>query len=457
VLCRRKAGRALEKRLETPEGNYRMNRCFIFVVSFLLAPLASAELVIVDLGNEPPPAMVGPYPMTAADLAEQEKVDEGEPLIFGFSMEIAGTVYLNTPVTPPFAIRRTVPTTWPEWGHGYQGPVFHFEEPRGYSVLLYNEVAAFYFYVRPRGSRATIEITLDGQSTGPIDLQSADGARGFAIYGTDHETFDSWGIHLIDGAAGLGIAEFGAADLSSPCTIGRIQLGQTVEGQWTDDCIATYDTSFNAQFLSFELEETTAIEIELDATTRSEELRLFPGRATSGSVIDRDYSSDPDEPARIVLQLEAGTYTIAAGAPRGSMPFPRFTLRLREIAGVCRPSLGILCIDDFEDDRRFAVNVDYDSAIAGRSGRAHLARSEFDRGGIFYFFDRHNPEVMIKVLRGCPVTGHYWIFVSALTNVGFTVTVRDTITGEIWTYENPDQNVALPVQDLRAFACDEDG
>ncbi|MDY7096186.1 MAG: PPC domain-containing protein [Acidobacteriota bacterium] len=435
-----------------------MNRCCIFVlVLFLVAPLASAELVIVDLGNEPPPAMVGPYPMTAADLAEQEKLDEGEPVIFGFSMEVVGNLLFNLPFHPPFPIRRTVPTTWPEWGHGYQGPVFHFEELTGYSMLFRDEATAFYFYARPRGSRATIEVLFEGQSTGPIDLEAEDGPRGFAFYGTDHETFNALGFRLIDGAAGLGIAEFGAANLSSACTIGLIQPGQTVEGQWTDDCRATYDPSLNTQFFSFELEDTTALEIELEAMTGLAELQLFPGRVTSGFAIDRDYSSDPDEPARIVLELEAGTYTIVAGTPRASMPFPRFILRLREIAGVCSFSSGTLCIDDFEDDRRFAVNVDYDSAIAGHSGRAHRSRSEFDRGGIFYFFDEDNPEVMIKVLRGCPVTGHYWIFVSAVTNVGFTVTVRDTITGEIWTYENPDRNVALPVQDLRAFACDEDG
>lgn len=429
-----------------------MNRWLLFVVGLLLlAPLASAEVVLVDLGNEPPPAMVGPYPMTAASLDGQEAVPEGEPAVGGLPMEVVNRLSFSQPLP----IRRTVPTTWPAWGNDYQGPVFHFEELGEHSGILRFEPVAFYFYVRPRGSRATIEVAVEGQSTGPIDLQAEDGPRGFAFYGTDRESFRRFTLRLLSGAAGLGIAQFGAADETSTCSFGIIELGQTVEGQWTDDCGSS--PGFNAQFFTFDLEETTAVEAQLAAADGRSAMSLYAGQVTSGLALGADFSLDPSEPAVVIRELEPGTYTLAVEQLRDTPDSPRFTLRLRELAGLCQGRDSELCIDDVEDDQRFAVNVAYQSVVADRSGPAQIAVSNFDRGGIFYFFDSNNPEVMVKVLRGCPVNGHFWIFVSAVTNVGVTVTVEDTLTGEVWTYENPDQNVALPVQDLRAFACDEGG
>ena len=47
----------------------------------------------------------------------------------------------------------------------------------------------------------------------------------------------------------------------------------------------------------------------------------------------------------------------------------------------------------------------------------------------------------------------FWLFFSAGTNVGFTLTAVDTQTGAQRTYTNPDINAAVPVQDTAAFAC----
>jgi hypothetical protein len=35
------------------------------------------------------------------------------------------------------------------------------------------------------------------------------------------------------------------------------------------------------------------------------------------------------------------------------------------------------------------------------------------------------------------VNGHYWVFYGALSNVEYTLTVTDTMTGKVKTYKNP--------------------
>ena len=61
--------------------------------------------------------------------------------------------------------------------------------------------------------------------------------------------------------------------------------------------------------------------------------------------------------------------------------------------------------------------------------------------------------MLVKVLNGCGTNNRFWVFFSAGTNVGFSVTVRDTVTGSQKTYINPDLNPAPPLQDTNAFLC----
>ena len=57
--------------------------------------------------------------------------------------------------------------------------------------------------------------------------------------------------------------------------------------------------------------------------------------------------------------------------------------------------------------------------------------------GYFWFFSPENIEVVTKVLDGCFVNDHYWVFAGGLTNVEVTLAVTDTETGEVRTYLNP--------------------
>lgn len=126
-------------------------------------------------------------------------------------------------------------------------------------------------------------------------------------------------------------------------------------------------------------------------------------------------------------------------------------------AGPCSDNESTLCIDRQAGDGRYQVRATFSTSQAGgKSGEAQavsLSSTGMDRGGLFAFFAADNPELFIKVLDGCKVNGKTWVFLSAGTNVGFTVTVKDTVTGAVRQYSNPDLKAAAPVQDTEAFPC----
>lgn len=72
--------------------------------------------------------------------------------------------------------------------------------------------------------------------------------------------------------------------------------------------------------------------------------------------------------------------------------------------------------------------------------------------GYFWFFNPSNVELVIKVLNGCGLGGHYWVFAGGLTNVKTTTLVTDTHTGATKTYNTPAGPPFAPIQDTSAFA-----
>jgi plastocyanin len=72
--------------------------------------------------------------------------------------------------------------------------------------------------------------------------------------------------------------------------------------------------------------------------------------------------------------------------------------------------------------------------------------------GLFFFFSPGNLEMLIKTLNGCGLNDKLWVFYAATTNVEFTLTLTDTMTGKVKVYFNPLGTAAAPVQDTSAFA-----
>ena len=102
---------------------------------------------------------------------------------------------------------------------------------------------------------------------------------------------------------------------------------------------------------------------------------------------------------------------------------------------------------------------------AVRRGRARYAAAMFPKqdvrgavrhlkkGGLLWYFDAANPEVLVKVLNGCGINDRFWVYMAATTNVGFVVTITDTQTGVFHNYQNTDGVVAAPVQDVNGLDC----
>jgi hypothetical protein len=133
--------------------------------------------------------------------------------------------------------------------------------------------------------------------------------------------------------------------------------------------------------------------------------------------------------------LAAGTP--AFGVPAAAAPAPA--------AGTCSPAATRLCLQD----GRFAVEVDWRTP-QGQEGAGKAVALTADTG-YFWFFNAANVELLLKVLDGCRVNGHYWVFAGGLTNVHAEIRVTDTSTGAQHTYRNPQGTPFQPVQDTQAF------
>ncbi len=60
---------------------------------------------------------------------------------------------------------------------------------------------------------------------------------------------------------------------------------------------------------------------------------------------------------------------------------------------------------------------------------------------------------MVKALDGCAVNGRYWFFSAGLTNLEVAISVTDTKTGDVRTYENPLGTAFEPILDTTAFSA----
>ena len=115
----------------------------------------------------------------------------------------------------------------------------------------------------------------------------------------------------------------------------------------------------------------------------------------------------------------------------------------------CVPDATTLCLHD----GRFEVEVAWED-FQGGQGVGH-AMPETGDSGWFWFFDPDNVELLVKVIDGREVNDNFWFFYGALSNVGYTITVRDTDTGEVKTYPNPSGRFAS-VGDTAAFPLEDD-
>ena len=103
-----------------------------------------------------------------------------------------------------------------------------------------------------------------------------------------------------------------------------------------------------------------------------------------------------------------------------------------------------LCLNNSQ----FSVTVHW-LTTAGASGSGTALPLTGDTG-YFWFFDDSNVELVVKVLDGTAINGHYWVFYGSLSDVQFEIAVTDTVTGQTKTYVNQQGDLAS-VADTSAF------
>ena len=160
-------------------------------------------------------------------------------------------------------------------------------------------------------------------------------------------------------------------------------------------------------------EQYRDVALEIGATT----LGAFLWETFPGGIGLRDF---PDETLRAVQNLAAGV-SGKCGIPEGFDP---------------RAGGEYL----FFQDCRFVATVDWNDPSTGESGRG-VAERLSDDTGMFWFFDRRNIELTVKLIDGRGFNDHWWVFWSHMTSLEITLEITDRTTGEIRTYQQPNQDI----------------
>lgn len=127
----------------------------------------------------------------------------------------------------------------------------------------------------------------------------------------------------------------------------------------------------------------------------------------------------------------------------------------------CRPSRSRACLSE----RRFDVSARYSTQSVSRAPAKRLeALGLGDSGALFYFFGADNPEMLLKVVNGCWLNDHWWVFGSAATDLVYAVAIDDLAEGGgtveyrhngggVIVADNGYSTGSGVISDTRAFPC----
>ena len=181
-----------------------------------------------------------------------------------------------------------------------------------------------------------------------------------------------------------------------------------------------------------------------DFTDAGGTLTWAAGDGAAKAIVVAIADDDEEEPAEsfeVVLSNPAGGATL--GEPSSA------TVTIFDNDSPCLEDGTTLCLagDRFEVRATFDPPNDADDVFDPAQAVTLTADT-----GYFWFFDQANVEVVVKVLNACPVNERIWVFAGGLTDVAVEITVRDTDTGAVRVYDNPQSTAFQPIQDTGAFA-----
>lgn len=152
-------------------------------------------------------------------------------------------------------------------------------------------------------------------------------------------------------------------------------------------------------------------------------------------------SDPPLPPGAVVEEVATLPPTPAADRRTGFDP--------DAVGRTCEPSPQRLCLLG----GRFEVGALWRDFVGGTGFArvADLTQVDPNESGILWFFEPDNWELLVKLIDGCGWNSHHWVFAAATTNVGYTLTVTDTVSGEVVEYTNPHGQSSATVTDVEAF------
>ncbi len=159
----------------------------------------------------------------------------------------------------------------------------------------------------------------------------------------------------------------------------------------------------------------------------------LPTSLSSGQAVWFDARFSPTQPGSFTDSLRLSGFNYFFSGSTGT-------------ASVCTPNATTLCVNG----NRFAVTANW-TTVDGQTGAGQAVSLTADTG-YFWFFSASNVEMVLKVLDACSVNRSSWVFAGGLTNVKVDITVRDTVTGAVRTYHNPQGTAFQPIQDTSAFS-----
>jgi hypothetical protein len=191
-------------------------------------------------------------------------------------------------------------------------------------------------------------------------------------------------------------------------------------------------------------------EIDLSWKDNSTDEEGFRVEVASGGEFSEIGTAPADSEAIAVVGVTPGTYTfrIRAYNSAGNSAYSNEATATTPVAGEpCVADISTMCLNN----GRFKVQVEWRD-FADNTGSGVVVPQGSDDSGLFWFFNSDNWEMLVKVLRGCPVNNHYWVFSAATTNVEYTLRVTDTETGTVKEWTNPLGASSPAITDTQAFA-----
>jgi hypothetical protein len=255
------------------------------------------------------------------------------------------------------------------------------------------------------------------------------------------------------------------ADATTVClNTGRFAVSATFDaGTQAGKANAIQLTPDTGYLWFFDASNAEAVVKVIDGCALDSNFWVFAGGLTNVSTkitvtdtvtgIAKSYLNPANTPFQPIQDTSAFATCSAADAAASARPKPGASAEAwsRRLADETAATAAVLSPQSLRlDNNRFQVDVSWQTSD-GKSGTGMPVSLTGDTG-YFWFFDSSNIELMIKVLNGCGLGGHYWVFAGGLTNVHTVITVTDTATSATKKYRNPLGTPFQPLQDTSAFA-----